>query len=147
MSMSKTNHTREQIGSLLTFLEPINAYDREEVVSEICANIDIHNRVSIRQLLDKQYFLDQWYITTSTPIKCNLASILLSVMKDSSFDFEWLTQDADGTFLLPHSIGTGHARVIYQEIYRATYDHWRDELGKSGPNLPHPEELGIPPVK
>lgn len=147
MTMNKTNYTKEQINSLLTFLEPINAYDREEAASEICENIDASNRISIRELLDNRYFLDQWYSTTSTSIKHTLASTLLGAMKDKNFSFEWLTQDADGTFSLPICIAAGQARLIYEEVYRATYDHWHEELEESGLNLPSPADLGIPSLK
>ncbi|QWP78956.1 hypothetical protein J5226_11440 [Lysobacter sp. K5869] len=139
------NYTRKQIDTLLTFLEPINAYDREETVGELCEKFDLESRASLRELLDRSFFLDPWYSNTAIPVKRTMASTLLTAMTDPAFNFEWLTQDADGTFALPAGVGTGRSRVIYEEIYRAVYDHWNDELQKTDLKLPQPEELDIPP--
>jgi len=137
-------YTREEVDSLLTFLDPLNEYDREEVITARCAGTDVDSRSSVRRLIDENYFLDPWYSKTALAGKVQLSSILLSAMKDEEFDFEWLTSDADGTFLLPACFGTGRAKMLYQEIYRAAFDHWGKELQEAGLLLPPPSELGIP---
>lgn len=133
----------EHIDALLTFLEPINEYDREEVVAAICSGIDVKSRSSIRKLLDEQYFFDSWYSGTSIDVKRELSAVLLDAMRDEEFDFEWLTHDAEGTFCLPGCFDGVSARMLYEEIYRAVFDHWGEGLMKAGLLLVAPSELGI----
>lgn len=142
--MSFEKCTRKDVDSLLTFLDPLNEYDREKVVAARCAGTNVDSRLSVRKLIDDQYFLDPWYSKTTLAGKVELGSILLGAMKDEGFDFEWLTIDADGDFLLPACFGAGRAKVLYQEIYRAVFDHWGRELQAAGLPLVPPSELGIP---
>ena len=142
--MSIENYTREDLGILLSFLEPLNEYDREETIAARCAETDVDSRPSVRNLIDEQYFLDPWYSKATLGEKTKLSTILLRAMKDESFDFEALTIDLDGTFLLAACFGEGRARMLYEEVYRAVFDHWGRELQAAGLVLPPPLDLGIP---
>lgn len=142
--MKNDKYTKKQVDALLTFLEPINEYDREESIAIVCADLNIESRTSIRKLLDDRYFLDQWYARTALSVKYELSSVLFDAIKDREFDFEWLTHDADGTFCLPVCFGEGRSRMLYEEIYRAVFDHWREELKILDLNLINPSDLGIP---
>ena len=142
--MSSKKYTTKEVDALLTFLDRLNEYDREEVVASRCSGTNVDSRPSIRRLIDEQYFLDPWYSKTTLEEKVKMSSILLDAIRDEAFDFEWLTIDADGTFLLPACFGVGRAKMLYQEIYRAVFDHWKQELSIAGLFLPAPSELGIP---
>lgn len=143
-AMTSSKYTRKDIDSLLTFLDQLNEYDREEVVASRCAQTNVDSRSSVRQLINEQFFLDPWYSKITLAGKFELSSILLRVMQDDRFDFEWLTTDADGTFLLPSCFGRGRAKMLYQEVYRAVFDHWGQELQGEGLRLVPPSDLGIP---
>lgn len=137
------NKSKEAIDALLTFLEPLNAYDREETMSIICKDVNPESRASIRKILDERYFLDQWHSKTPEAIKVSLATTLVSAFIND-FDFEWLIHEADGTFQPPETLMPADARLIYEEVYRGVYDHWRLQLTESGTSIPAPVELGIP---
>lgn len=142
--MSIENYAREELDLLLSFLEPLNEYDREEAISDRCAETHVDSRPSVRSLIDKEYFLDPWYSKATLGEKAKLSTILLRAMKDESFDFEWLTIDHDGTFVLAACFGEGRARMLYEEVYRAVFDHWGRELQAAGLVLTPPLDLGLP---
>ncbi|WP_434644475.1 hypothetical protein [Achromobacter piechaudii] len=95
-------------------------------------------------MIDLQFFESPWYSKLEPNGKLELSAVLLAAMNDENFDFEWLTVDADGTFGLPACFGTGRAKMLYQEMYRAVFDHWGEELEKAGLKLTHPRVLNIP---
>lgn len=139
------NLSRELVRSLLAFLGPFNAYDREEMLPALDAHFADYSRASIRMALDSKYFMDQWYSKTPLEIKQRLTSALLAAIVDFDFDFEWLISEADGTYVFPQGF-EGRARLIYEEMYRAVFEHWGGDLGRAGLILEDPVNLGIPTV-
>ena len=142
--MSSQKYSSKDVYYLLTFLEPLDGYDREETISARCAETDVDDRASIRRLIDKEFFKDPWYSRIDLSTKLAMSTALLNAISDDGFDFEWLTIDADGTFSLPARFGIGRAKILYQEIYRAVFDHWGDELKEAGMLLVPPDALEIP---
>lgn len=120
---------------LLTFLEPFNEYDREEVCEQCFGHIDPRDAVQCRRMLDDAYFCDAWYSRTSVDVKVQLATVLIHALADPEFDFRWLVEDARGTFGLPRAWGQLDYRALYENVYHAMRTHWGRELQAAGVQL------------
>ena len=134
-------YSQDTIDALLTLLEPLNEFDREESFAVEFSNTDPNDRDYFYRLVEEKYFQDNWYKSNAVKIKEFIAKKLIEALKNKDFDFKWLIEEASGTFGLPSCWIINDYRKLYEIIYCVAFSNWKEELEKVGFTMPEPKEL------
>lgn len=128
---------------LLAFFEPFNEFDREEKCRTRFGSIDPNDRNIFSAVVAKEFFFDDFYRKIPIETKLNLSVVLVDALDDPNFNFEWLIEEASGSFGLPSTWSIKNHRQLFEEVYRHVYGIWKNDLGAIGFILPELNALGI----